>query len=255
MAFRRTDSGAPPGGRREHRKHLTRRELLAAGRKLFAEKGIYDSRIEDLSREAGIGKGTLYLYFENKERLIEAVATNGFNELLGHVHRAVQGAQTREHAIARVAQAHIAFFEENPDLMRVFHQVRGLLTFPRAGTRALRQVLANYLAALGQLLELSPPSAHTRESRGLQVAMLLFGAVSGVISLRVALGEPIPTSAGSQAMARALVGLTRAFEEPARAGVRRARNAREDAPRAGPRVAPRRTIHGPPRRSHPTARN
>lgn len=63
--------------------------------------------------------------------------------------------------------------------------------------RPLRRVLANYVAALRQLLELSPPSAHTRESRSLQADMLLFDATPGVSSYGVALGGPMPTPAGS----------------------------------------------------------
>ncbi|HUK63923.1 MAG TPA: helix-turn-helix domain-containing protein, partial [Dongiaceae bacterium] len=59
-SINRTVTPGPPSGRREHRKHATRRELLIAGRRLFAERGLYDSRIEDLSRQAGIAKGTLY---------------------------------------------------------------------------------------------------------------------------------------------------------------------------------------------------
>ncbi len=174
---------APLRGRREHRRQVTRRELLSAGRRLFAEKGLYDSRIEDLSRLAGIAKGTLYGYFRNKEELIEAVVTNGFSELLGHAHRAAQGARSREDAVARLVQAHLDFFEENPDLMAVFHQVRGLLKFDRGEMRALRDVLAKYLTGLAQILSLTPVSGSARRGGDTKSAMLLFGAISGITSV------------------------------------------------------------------------
>lgn len=216
MAARNTLSSAPLRGRREHRKHLTRRELLAAGRRLFAEQGLYDSRIEDLTRQAGIAKGTLYGYFANKEELIEAVVTNGFSELLGHVHRAAQGATSRADAIGRAIEAHLTFFEENPDLMRVFHQVRGLLMFKRVASPALRQVLAKYLAGLAQVLAVTTSQRSTGAAGHLQVAMLLFGAISGYTSVRASVDRLVPKPSERRSLVRALVAMTRALESPPR---------------------------------------
>lgn len=216
MFTRRATPTEPPRGRREHRKHLTRRELLAAGRRLFAEKGLYDSRIEDLSRQAGVAKGTLYLYFANKEELIVAVVTNGFNELLGRVHREAQDARSRSDAVARVAEAHLAFFEENPDLMRIFHQVRGLLKFKGVESRGLRGVLSKYLAGLAHVLALHPPVRVVRGISEMDSAMLLFGAVSGITSIRASLDSAAPRAIGSRATLRALTGLVESFEAPVR---------------------------------------
>lgn len=49
-----------------------RKQILEAAIKIIAEKGIENSRIEDIAREAGIGKGTVYAYFPSKEALHQA---------------------------------------------------------------------------------------------------------------------------------------------------------------------------------------
>ena len=214
MGVRRALSRPRGQGRREHRKHVTRRELLAAGRRLFSEKGLYDSRIEDLSREAGIGKGTLYLYFESRERLIEAVVRNGFTELLGFVHREAQAATSHREVVARVAQAHLTFFGENPDLLRVFHQVRGLIKFNGPAWRPLRRALEEYLGGLAHVLCLQHPAWRGTDRMPRDVAKLLFGAVSGVTSVRASLNGTVPKRAHQGATVRALVGLVLAYEGP-----------------------------------------
>lgn len=198
-------SESPIHGRRERRKRLTRHDLLVAGRRLFGEKGLYESRIEDLSRHAGIAKGTLYGYFPSKEALIEAVVASGFSELLGHVHRRAQGAQTHEAVLARVAAAHLEFFEDHPDLMRILHQVRGLLKFNRPEDLPLRSLLADYLAGLAHVLAIRRP-VQQDGSELLAKATLLFGAVSGISSTHAALGR---SPGGDQPMAsvRGLVAL------------------------------------------------
>jgi AcrR family transcriptional regulator len=212
--------GASPRGRREHRKHLTRHQLLAAGRKLFAEKGLYDSRIEDLSRHAGIAKGTLYGYFANKGELIEAVVSKGFGELLEHIRRGARGAGSRDEAVARISESHMEFFAQNPDLMRIFHQVRGLLKFNAVESRGLRKLLAKYLRGLAQILAHSPSTRPGRRSADLPVAYLLFGAISGVTSVRVSVKGALPVASVRRAIVRSLVGLVRAYETTGRPKVR-----------------------------------
>jgi len=205
---------ATPDGRREHKKMLVRRGLLAAGRRLFADKGLYESRIEDLSRHAGIAKGTLYGYFANKEELVEAVVTNGFNELLGHVHRAAQGGSAREDALARIAGAHLEFFHDNPDLIRIFHQVRGLLKFNGPESRPLRGVLSRYLAGLAQVIGMHRGRKPSRGASDLELAMALFGAVSGIVSIYASIDRIVPPLENTPELRRAFVALLRA-----RAGV------------------------------------
>jgi AcrR family transcriptional regulator len=49
------------------------REICAAALEVFAEKGFAAARLEEIAGRAGISKGTLYLYFKDKEDLFRAV--------------------------------------------------------------------------------------------------------------------------------------------------------------------------------------
>jgi AcrR family transcriptional regulator len=55
------------------RKEARPDEILAAALASFAERGFAATRLEDVAARAGISKGTLYLYFDGKEELFEAV--------------------------------------------------------------------------------------------------------------------------------------------------------------------------------------
>jgi len=57
----------------ERRKDARPSELTAAALHLFIEKGYAGTRLDDVASHAGVSKGTLYLYFENKEELFKAV--------------------------------------------------------------------------------------------------------------------------------------------------------------------------------------
>ncbi|PRC92442.1 TetR/AcrR family transcriptional regulator [Solimicrobium silvestre] len=55
------------------RKDARPQELLSAALEIFVERGYAATRLEEVARKAGVSKGTLYLYFENKEELFKAV--------------------------------------------------------------------------------------------------------------------------------------------------------------------------------------
>ena len=57
---------------REQHKIRTRRCILDSAVKLFSKKGFEQTSIEELAREAGIGKGTIYSYFQTKRDIVKA---------------------------------------------------------------------------------------------------------------------------------------------------------------------------------------
>ncbi|MEO7496369.1 MAG: TetR/AcrR family transcriptional regulator [Massilia sp.] len=67
----------------ERRKNARPQELLAAALDIFVERGFASTRLEDVARLAGVSKGTLYLYFENKEELFKAVVRNTIVPVIG----------------------------------------------------------------------------------------------------------------------------------------------------------------------------
>lgn len=73
---------APTKPRWERRKEARPAELLAAALDLFVEKGYAGTRLDDVAQRAGVSKGTLYLYFENKEDLFKAVVRESVVSLI-----------------------------------------------------------------------------------------------------------------------------------------------------------------------------
>jgi len=55
------------------RKDARPNEIVEAALDAFAEKGFAATRLEDVAKRAGVSKGTLYLYFRDKEALFKAV--------------------------------------------------------------------------------------------------------------------------------------------------------------------------------------
>ena len=59
-----------------------RAQIVATAARLFATRPYHKVRLEDIASEAHIGKGTLYIYFDNKEDLYFALIYEGFAEIM-----------------------------------------------------------------------------------------------------------------------------------------------------------------------------
>ena len=58
---------------KQKRAELTRRDLLDAAREVFAERGFADASMEEIAERAGVTRGPLYHYFDDKQDLFRAV--------------------------------------------------------------------------------------------------------------------------------------------------------------------------------------
>jgi AcrR family transcriptional regulator len=61
---------APPSTEEDSAK---RRQIIEGARLVFLAKGFDAASMSDIARAAGVSKGTLYVYFENKEQLFSAI--------------------------------------------------------------------------------------------------------------------------------------------------------------------------------------
>jgi AcrR family transcriptional regulator len=69
------------------RKDARPRELLNAALDAFVEHGFAATKLEQVARMAGVSKGTLYLYFANKEDLFMAVVRETIVPNIAHAEK------------------------------------------------------------------------------------------------------------------------------------------------------------------------
>ncbi len=72
------------GAARRTSQEERRRIILDAALATFAAKGFASARIEDIAKAAGVGKGTVYLYFPDKESLFKSLIGDNLEPLIAH---------------------------------------------------------------------------------------------------------------------------------------------------------------------------
>lgn len=69
-----------------------RRELLDAGMEVFTDKGVAAATIDQITRVAGVAKGTFYLHFETKEHLLAGLQREFESRLVDRAEQAADAA-------------------------------------------------------------------------------------------------------------------------------------------------------------------
>src|SRR6266568_5001552 len=80
----RHDADAPPIPKRRALSAAARREaILGAALDEFTARGYEGARLDDVAKRAGVAKGTIYLYFADKETLFQDLVRSLVHPVLG----------------------------------------------------------------------------------------------------------------------------------------------------------------------------
>lgn len=165
--------------RRSRKRDRTRQAILAGALALFAEKGIYEPSIEEVTARADVGKGTFYQYFDSREMLIAELVQNGFARLLAETELQVDAAGECADPLPIILVSHQVFFALNPEYLLLFHQARGWMKMARHHGGKLQEAFYAYVRRLGQLMGDPPTNPSDPPSRR---AVVLAGVIAGVLS-------------------------------------------------------------------------
>ncbi len=98
-------------------------QILQAAEKLFAQKGFYSTTIGEIAKEAKSAKGTVYLYFNNKEDLFFSVIETKLDILLDKIQETVKKSGSASHRIKTAISIHLKFLEENKNFFKVMQNL------------------------------------------------------------------------------------------------------------------------------------
>jgi AcrR family transcriptional regulator len=168
--------------RSDRRRERTRQQLLDAARELFAEQGIGETRIGQITERADVGAGSFYNHFSDKDEIVEAVFSEMTQEQGGLVDELTADIDDPA-AVVAVAHRHfVRLTMTDPTFGRLvtrFDAAQRLLR-ETLGPRALRDINSGIDA--GRFHVEDPESALFATGGALLGTMI--GVVAGVLGER-----------------------------------------------------------------------
>lgn len=115
------ETGGEDGGRMGP-KVSSKGKILDAALEVFSEKGFHPATVDEIAERAGVGKGTLYRYFANKETLFNELVRLRLEELEKSAKAVLDGQDDVLTMIAKYLHTYFDFFDRNQHLYRLIVQ-------------------------------------------------------------------------------------------------------------------------------------
>lgn len=182
--------------RKEREKEQRRIEILDAAEHVFFTKGMKNATMDEVAEEAELSKGTLYLYYRNKDELLLALIYRGIQIMVEMFKEAIQGEVNGLEKVFRIGGAYFRFATEYPDYYHLISHFRlDELEYQQAdqvdsiaeqcsdcGNMAL-----GILAAI--IMEGMQDGSIRSDLDPEQISTILYGMTSGIIDLVALKGE------------------------------------------------------------------
>lgn len=106
--------------RKAREKERRRNNIIDAAEQVIFAKGLDQATMEEIAEEAELSKGTLYLYFKNKNELYMAITERGSDMLNERFSKIFTGDQTGLELIRLMGQTYLNFVRDNPNYFNAF---------------------------------------------------------------------------------------------------------------------------------------
>jgi len=156
---------------------LQAEKMLEAAAALFGTQRFHEVRMEDIAAAAGVGKGTIYRYFSDKEDLYLALLERASKQMHDRLERAVRNMKGANAKLRAIVSAIISFFDEQPHLLSLIQRAE-VLRGPEFPWKKTRQEMLKLVTGL---LEEGNAQGEIAARDPELVALLLLAGLRGVL--------------------------------------------------------------------------
>lgn len=158
-----------------------RASIEDAAMKAIARKGIEEVTIQDIADEAGVAKGTVYVYFRDREEVLARTTDRLFDNLLADIEPAFTAPGPFDARLRGLAVRQLRFFDENRALFRATSALS-----QREAETGKSRCIARYVALLQQMFTSAAAAGEIREGLDPQALAAVYrDCIRGLIMRRL----------------------------------------------------------------------
>lgn len=161
--------------------------IMMAAAKVFAHNGFHRAKMEEVAREADVGKGTVYEYFSSKEQLFIEMFKAGKDYYLDVLVSQLKNKAELYDQLKKVAYLHLAFFHEHKDMARVMMQ-----EFLQLGAdlqEVVLQIHEQEINVLDEIFQQGVQEGYFRQLDTKLAARIFYGSIHAMLAPMIFYGE------------------------------------------------------------------
>jgi AcrR family transcriptional regulator len=158
--------------------------ILQTAKKLFVEKGIEQTTIRNIATEIDYSVGTVYVYYKDKNEILNDLHTQGFKQL-GSEMRVLFNVADPMERVKALGRVYLQFAMENPDMYDLMFNLKAPMDFLEAMNKEEwnegKGTFDVLRATVGQCLEKKHFKGHQLEP----LSFAIWSTVHGMASLHI----------------------------------------------------------------------
>ncbi len=172
---------AAPQDARKERRAERREAILSAALEEFSARGFTATRLDDVAQRAGVAKGTIYLYFRDKESLFQDIVRTMLSPLVGTIEHLLE----TDMPVRAIAEQVSELFVREVYLTRRRDVIRLMVAegprFPKLAEFYYREVLSGIMAAVRALLQRAAERGELKSEAAAQFPQLI--GAPGIVAI------------------------------------------------------------------------
>jgi AcrR family transcriptional regulator len=180
-------------------------QIIEAAIKIFARKGFYETRMDDIVAESGLSKGTIYWYFKSKGEVIAAILEHFFGFEIHELQDVAQGEEAISSRLLILIQRATAELKHMADLVPITLEFYSAASRKKSVQNSLKRYFSSYRILLTQLIQQGIDKGELRPVDAEQTAIAIGALYEGLITLWVVDPQTIDLDRDSQAAMQLLL--------------------------------------------------
>jgi AcrR family transcriptional regulator len=159
--------------------------ILDAARTVFSRDGYAASSVEDVAAEAGIGKGTVYLYFKSKEELYVAALARDIRVFTDKAREEMEGVPTLREKVAALLRVRLEYCRAHEDFLRIYLTESGRMCVKTSMGKELRRLKRNNMRYVASVVQKAIDRHEIRKVSAPALAATIFDIAHGLVERRL----------------------------------------------------------------------
>lgn len=147
--------------------------------RVISRKGMAAATMQEIAEEAGVAKGTIYLYFRDRDELVEKTFESSMNQLMLQIDEALDRDIPFEEKIRAVISAQLVFFAANREFFRLYISLRMPEGTPQQQRRQKRTCQPQYRTRVQKLADVLEQAMERGEIRRVDTYRLALFIIEG----------------------------------------------------------------------------